>query len=183
MNRGKPQDDSLFELCKLQAATAGAFSEVLLRHFYETALQRCAKFIGWESPARQIRETVAVSGDGSIQLSEFPSSEVTLMAGAQVIDRLPKPERRRLEPGHRAWCCHYYLQAIYTVGVDLCDVDCLPADFKQAVCRVFAYLVENRGESVQDSATSSRSDVVQSRDIMTRSGARDFLRSYLTTVL
>lgn len=183
MTRGKPQDDSLFELCKLQAITDGAFPEPILRHFYEAALQRCAKFVGWTHPSRQVRETVAVSGDGSILLSEFPSGEVTLMAGAQVIDRLPKPEMRRITPGHRAWCCHCYLQATYQVGVDLCDVSCLPADFKQAVCRVFAYLVENRGESVQDSSMSSRSDSVQSRDIMTRSGARDFLRSYLTTVL
>lgn len=171
MTRGNPQDDSLFELCQLQAATAGAFADTLLRHFYETALKRCADFVGWTSPVRQIREQVAVAGDGSIKLSEVPSSDVLLMSGASVIERLPRPASRRIEPGHRAWCCHCYLQASYQVGVDLCDVSCLPPDFKQAVCRVFAYLVENRG------------DEPKSGQLMTDSRAKDFLRSYLTTVL
>ena len=171
MRRSTPQEDSLFELCKLQAATAGAFSETLLQHFYKAAFQHCAKFVGWSSPVEQVREQVSVRGDGSIQLSKRPSGEVLLMAGAQVIDRLPRPETRVLDPKHRAWCCHCFLQASYTVGFDLCNVDCLPEDFKQAVCRVFAYLVENRGESPQDG------------QLMRRSGAIDWLRPYLTTVL
>jgi len=171
MTRGKPQDDSLFELCKLQAATAGAFSETLLQHFYKSALQRCAKFVGWSSPVQQMNERVVVAGDGTIKLSHIPSSDVLLMSGAQVVERVPQPAGRLLEPGHRAWCCHCHLQASYTTGRDLCNTDCLPEDFKQAVCRVFAYLVENRGEEDQG------------RQLMTRSGAIDWLRPYLTTVL
>lgn len=162
-----PADD-LYELCKLHAATDGSFSEVLLRHYYEVALERCYKFLGWELCFRTITELVTVAGDGSIKLSHRSSSDVRLTSGATFIGVVPRPEGRLLLPGHMDWCCYCAITASYQVGKDPCDID---ASFKQAVCRVFAYLIENRG------------DAEAGGQLMTRSGAIGFLRGHLDTAI
>lgn len=169
MSRGKPQSDSLYDLCLLQADTAGAFDEKLLRHWYEAAVLKVLQFIARTGPVQNITETVVVRGDGTIRLNNTPSSDVKLTSGASLVALVPQPAGRDIDERHRGWCCYCHLQAHYTVGY--CDdPETMPPDIKQAVCRVFTYMVENRGEEDR-------------RRMMTASGAIDFLRPYLATAL
>lgn len=169
MSRGKPPSDSLFDLCKLQADTAGAFEDALLRHWYEAAVLKVLTFIDRRGPVQNISEQVVVRGDGTIRLKHVPTSDVKLMSGASLIAVVPQPAGRDIDERHRGWCCYCHLMAHYTIG-HCDDPDSLDADIKQAVCRVFTYMVENRGEEDR-------------RRMMTASGAIDFLRPYLSTAL
>lgn len=166
--RGKPNDDSLFDLCKLQSDTAGAFDDALLRHWYEAALLKVLQFIGRNGPVEQVTEPVMLKGDGSIQLSKRPSSDVRLTSGASVVATVPMPDSRLL-PCNRDLCCYCHLVAHYSTGYDN-DPACLPADIKQAVCRVFTWIVENRGDETQT-------------EVIKNSGAKSFLMPYLATAL
>ena len=173
--------ESAYEIAKLHAAVDGAFDETLTRHWFEAAWELCAEAVGFITPSRQITESVTVHGNGRVQLSHRPSSEVRLYASGRLVAVL-SPNAPELT-GHRnlpnpyeyeegdicapALCClSGCLQAVYSVGQDdACGVS--PA-FVQAVAQLFAYMAENRG------------DVKMDDQILTKSGAKGFLNPWLT---
>lgn len=162
--------DDGFEIAKLQAATEGSFDERMLRHFYAAAWELCADMIGGFSPAKEMRENVCPSPiDGVIRLSAQPSGPVRFYSGVQLVATVPP---NSVVLGGNAGCmvplcCYCNLVAYYPTGRDLCDV---PARFKQAVARVFTYMVENRGDVEMDEA------------VLCKCGAIAFLRPDLTYV-
>jgi hypothetical protein len=175
--------DQAYDLAKLHAATENSFAEPLMRQWFEAAWAVCADAIGLVYPARQVTESVAVLPNGTVKLSAEPSSDVKLYAGYMLVAVLP-PNAPELS-GHRnlpnpfadddtsitcsvSLCCYCNLTAVYSVGsCNLCDLS--PA-FVQAVCQLFAYMCENRG------------DVKMDDQILTRSGAKGFLASRMTYV-
>lgn len=167
--------DPLFALCKLQAATDGAFPEALLAHFYQVALTHCARYVGWgDGRVEQVRERVQADPfNGSLTLTRRPDTEVLLTSGPQFVAVIPKEQvHGRMIDGCGEWCCYCWLTASYSVGRDICDPCCRGPEFDQAVMRVFAFLVEHRGD-----------ETAGGNEIVSRSGAITFLRPYLTTIL
>jgi hypothetical protein len=139
----------IYALCKMQAVTDGAVDEPLLQHWFEAAFDLCAEEIGLIFPAQEIAEPIALDHRGSFHLSHQPSSEVRIFAGYTLLMVLPPSlERSWCDP---SLCCHCNLTAHYTVGRDLA-CSRFPPRFVQAVCRVFTYLVSNRGEMPLDKA-------------------------------
>lgn len=146
-----------YEICKLQAATDSTFDEKLMRHWFGAAWDLCAEMIGL-TPPMEIEETVVIRADGSFVLSHEPTSEVRLFSGYTLVLILPPTlERSRCDP---ALCCFCNLVARYRIGQETCE---LPPRFVQAVARVFAYIVENRGDSELD------------REVLAKCGALTFL--------
>lgn len=184
-----PFEDA-YEIAKLHAATDGAFDERLMRHWFDAAWQLCSEAIGLDYPARQVNETVPVNADGTVSLTGKPTGDVKLYANGSLVAVLP-PNAPTLT-GHRdlpnpyanpsddwSWrlrcspslCCYCYLQAVYDVGqrLDPCRDQFSPT-FVQAVARLFAYMVENRG------------DVKVDDQVLTNSGAKGFLASHMTYI-
>ena len=169
-------DDDPFEqtyaFCKEHAMVEGAFSERLTRQWFNAAWALCAEHIGFIYPARTITEMVPVNQEyGTIALSYRPSSPVTLKDGYRVVTILP-PNAPCItgEGGCPEVCCFCWLHATYTVGEDL-GCDGVPPRFVQAVAQLFAYIVENRG------------DTAMQPYLLYQSGAHAFLAPEVTYVL
>jgi hypothetical protein len=181
--------EAAYEIAKLHAATDGAFDERLTRHWFEAAWQLCCEAIGLVYPARQVNEIAPVNPDGTVSLTGKPTSDVKLYSNGALVAVLP-PNAPTLT-GHRnlpnpyahnsdwSWqlrcspslCCYCYLQAVYDVGqrIDPCRDQFSPS-FVQAVARLFAYMVENRG------------DVKIDDQVLTNSGAKGFLAPHMTYI-
>ena len=124
------------------------------------------------SVPRTITEMVPVNQEyGTIALSYRPSSPVTLKDGYRVVTILP-PNAPCItgEGGCPEVCCFCWLHATYTVGEDL-GCDGVPPRFVQAVAQLFAYIVENRG------------DTAMQPYLLYQSGAHAFLAPEVTYVL
>lgn len=159
-----------FEICKMQAASDGAFPEPLMEHWFKSAWDLCAQMIGFTYPPQQITETVIIHSNYHtrpwFRLSHKPSSEVKLYHGATLVMVLPPSLERS---GHwmcePSLCCYCELRAIYMVGEDTCDIS---PRFVQAVARLFTYIAENRG------------DVELDREVLAKCGALTWLGPDLT---
>jgi len=137
--------EQAYEICKLQASVDGAFPELLMRHWFQASWDLCAAMIGLVYPRREIQEPIIVDNCGNFQLSFRPSSDVEIFDGYTLIMTLPPSLKRSwCDP---ALCCLCKPVARYTVGEDICE---LSPRFVQAVARVFAYIVENRGDTELD---------------------------------
>lgn len=173
--------ENAYEIAKLHAAVDSAFDERLTRHWFEAAWETCASAIGMV-PAGQITESVEVDAWGHLKLSGKPTSQVKLYANGRLTmvlppnspmlsgsRYLPNPyEHHEADFCAPALCCLAgCLQAVYSVGQQDCGV---PASFVQAVARLFAYMVENRG------------DVKIDDQILTNSGAKGFLAPHMTYI-
>ena len=154
------QLNDAFALCKLQAASDGAFPDELLKHWFDAAWDLCAAMVDLVFPAQQVVEAVRFDRHGRLLLTHQPSSDVRIYEGYTLIAVLPPSlERTRCDP---SLCCRYNLTAHYEVGTtDPCQA--ISPRFVQAVARVFTYLVENRG------------DVLLDADVLSKSGAMLFL--------
>jgi hypothetical protein len=173
--------ESAYEIAKLHAAIDGAFDERLTRHWFEAAWETCASAVGMVPPG-QITETVNVDAWGNVKLSGKPTSSVKLHANGALVmvlppnapvfsgsRYLPNPyERNDVDICMPALCCLAgCLQAVYSVGQQDCGY---PPSFVQAVARLFAYMVENRG------------DVKIDDQVLTNSGAKGFLAGHMTYI-
>src|SRR5262245_48376059 len=159
------QIDDAFEFCKEYASADGAFDDGMLRLMFSAAWDLCAQMVGHDPP-RQVEEVFSLRDDGSFVLSYTPTSEVRIYAGYQLLAVLPPSlERSRCD---RSLCCHCRLVAKYTTGKDECEYS---SRFIQAVARLFAYMIENRGDSELDD------------QVLAKCGALAFLRPDLTFVL
>lgn len=161
--------EQLYELCKLQAQTDGAFAEPLMRAWFAAALELCSDMAGLVYPARQIRESLTMNWRGAYVLSERPSGPVEIFDGYKLITVIPRPLDRSISclP---ALCCLCHPYARYTVGQDL-PCGAFSPRFGQAVARLFAYIVENRGDSELD------------REVLAKCGALTFLGPDLQYVM
>lgn len=149
--------DQAYAIAKEQANVNGEFSDTLTRSWFDAAWDLCAQMTGFVWPPVEIRELVTIRDDGSFRLSYRPSSAVSLYSGYLLVATLPRSlERSRCMP---ALCCYCNLQARYWVGEDACT---LPPRFVQAVSRVFAFLVNHRGDDGDE-------------HILAKSGAMSFL--------
>lgn len=157
-----------YEICKLQAAADGAFSEPLMQHWFKAAWDLCAGMIGHVYPPQQITERVTILSSGSFRLSHQPTSDVRLYAGATLVAVLPPSlqmsDRWLCRP---SLCCYCDLLAQYDIGEETCEIS---PRFLQAVARLFAYMVENRG------------DVELDREVLAKCGALAWLGPDLTYV-
>jgi len=161
------QVNAAFALCKLQAATDGAFPDELLRHWFDAAWDLCAEMVGLVFPARAVVEPIFLDECGNFALSYPPASEVKIYAGYTLIAVLPPSLRRTwCDP---SLCCHCNITAHYTVGNDD-PCSAIPPRFVQGVARLFTYMVENRG------------DVEMNDQILGRCGALRFLSPDLAYV-
>lgn len=153
--------EQMYELAKMQAQTDGAFSEELTRAWFDAAFDICAEMIGF-SPAQQIREPLFIDLQGNFVLSHRPSSTVEIFEGYKLITILPRPLDRKISCCATYLCCLCHPYARYTVGQ---EVGCggFSPRFVQAVCRVFTYILENRGDSELD------------REVLAKCGALTFL--------
>jgi hypothetical protein len=177
--------EQAYEIAKLHAATDGHFAEPLTRQWFNAAWEICADAVGIQPP-RQVTENVSVLPNGTVQLSGRPTSDVRLYANGMLVAVLP-PNAPELS-GHKnlpnpyahgeeqslacsvSLCCYCNLCAVYDVGSRAAMCDISPA-FLQAVCQLFAYIAENRGDTKLDD------------QILTRSGAKGFLAPSMTYVL
>jgi hypothetical protein len=155
-----------YELCKLQAQVDGAFPEELLQFWFKAAWDLCADMVGLVPAQRIEREPICIDECGNFTLNFQPSSPVQIFEGYTLVATLPPNlQRSRCTP---ALCCLCHPYASYTVGQDFCE---LPPRFVQAVARVFAYIVENRGDTEKDEF------------VLRKSGAFAFLAPDLTYVM
>lgn len=146
-----------FEICKLQASVDDTFDERLMRNWFQAAWDLCAEMIGLMPPT-QIEEPIIIRMDGSFVLSHVPTSPVQIYDRYRLVMTLPPTlERSFCDP---SLCCLCNLWVRYMIGQETCEV---PARFIQAVARVFAYIVENRGDSELD------------REVLAKCGALTFL--------
>lgn len=161
-----------YAIAKEHAVVEGAFSERLMRHWFEAAWGMCAESVGLIFPSQRIDEWVAVNPiTGGIPLSYPPTSDVELYLGARRVALL-KPSAPCLNGMGSCWdvpCCERALRAIYWAGEDFNGA--VPPRFLQAVCRLFTYICENRGDVPLDEA------------VLGKSGAKAFLNPDLTYVL
>jgi len=161
-----------YALAKEHAVVEGAFSETLMRHWFEASWALCAAATGLIFPSQRIDEWVAVDPiTGFIPLSYPPTSTVEIYAGARKVAVLA-PSAPCLTGQGSCWdvpCCEQQLRAIYWTGEDFNGA--VPPLFLQAVLRVFTFICENRGEVQLDEA------------ILGKSGAKAFLSSRLPYVL
>lgn len=177
--------EQAYEIAKLHAATDGHFDERLTRHWFNAAWEICADAVGFIYPGRQVTETVPVLPNGTVQLSGRPSGEVRLYANGMLVAVLP-PNAPELS-GHKnlpnpyaheeqsltcsvSLCCYCSLVAVYDVGSNAGPCAEISPAFVQAVCQLFAYICENRGDTKLDD------------QILTRSGAKGFLAPGMTYV-
>jgi len=172
---------SAYEIAKLHAAVDGAFDEKLMRHWFGAAWALCAQYAGIVFPAARIDELVSIGADGALTLSQTPSSDVRFYAGGKLVATLP-PGSPCFQPRSEAddfagcrmccpdLCCYCDLRASYTAGMGA-GCDDLPPGIVQAVARVFAYIVENRGDAELD------------EHVLGKCGAKAFLSPYLTYVM
>jgi len=160
---------SAFEICKAQAAVDGAFSEALLKHWFQASWDQCAEMVGLIWPPQDITERITIRRDGSFRLSYQPSSEVKIYDGATLLLTLPPSlERSPCDPFLCECCTCCGLTAHYRTGGEFCEV---PPRFVQAVARLFTYMVENRGDTPQD------------EHLLYKCGAWAFLSPELTFVM
>jgi hypothetical protein len=173
--------EDAYAIAKLHAATDGAFDERLTQHWFAAAWETCASAIGMDMPG-QVTESVTVDAWGTIKLSHKPTSEVRLYANGRLVMIIP-PNSPMLNGSRNlpnpyahedadfcapALCCLAgCLQALYSVGSQSCGVS---PSFVQAVARLFAYMVENRG------------DVKIDDQILSNSGAKGFLAPHMTYI-
>lgn len=157
--------EAAFEICKLQAANDGAFDEGWLRHVFAAAWSKCADMIGLEPP-QEITEPICIDDRGTFTLSHRPTGPVQIFDGYQLIAVLPPS--LKADACTPALCCLCHPRAVYMAGSASCE---LPPGFVQAVARVFAYILANRGDAEMDP------------NILSRSGAKAFLRDDLTFML
>lgn len=156
-----------FALCKLQAASDGAFPDELLKHWFEAAWSLCAGMVEMVFPAQQIVEPIQIDHRGRFGLSHQPAGDVRIFDGYTLLAVLPPNlQRTWCDP---SFCCRCNLTAHYTIGTDD-PCEAISPRFIQAVARVFTYLVQNRG------------DVPLDPDILTKSGAMLFLSSEILYV-
>jgi len=179
--------EEAYELAKLQAATDGTFDERLMRHWFAAAWDLCSQMVGLDPQPREINEDVTVTPNGTIKLSHKPSGQIRLYSCYELVavlppnspmlgpSRLPNPYTGIGEGRRGDWyvtcgislCCYCDLTAKYMTGSsDPCGP--MPAAFTQAVCRLFCYLVENRGDAEMDPS------------ILSKSGAKAFLSGQIT---
>src|SRR5262245_46759534 len=174
-----------YEIAKLQAATAGAFDEKLLRHWFEAAWDLCAAMVGLVFPPLPVDEMVTVAPAGALLLSAPPPGAVRFCSAPDLVAVLP-PNSPCVGPrpgglfddesgvGLRCpdLCCFCNVRAIYTtdggLGIE-CDEG--PPWFVQAVARLFVYIAENRGDTEMDER------------VLAKCGAKAFLAPYLTYAL
>jgi len=174
-----------FEIAKLHAAVDGAFSEPLMRHWFEAAWDLCAAQVGMIFPPQAMDETVVVGPGGQIVLSQPPSSEVRFYAGPNLVAVLPPNSPCFGESPRQLWddeggcgtrcpdlCCYCNVRALYTTdgGLGL-DCDEVPPWFVQAVARLFTYIAENRGDAEMNEA------------VLAKCGAKAFLAPHLQYAL
>lgn len=157
MNEQPNQIEIAYQICKAQASVDCAYEEPLLRHWFEAAWDLCADMVDL-TPAQQIKEPLQIDTCGQATLSYRPSGPVEILDGYTVVAVVPRPFDRRLCYSE-GLCCLCMPYARYNIGQDMCQ---LPPRFVQAVARVFAYLVENHGDSGDD-------------HVLTRCGAMSFL--------
>jgi len=159
--------DAAFALAKMQAATDDAFPVELLRHWFDAAWDLCAEAAGLVFPARAIVEPICLDDCGNFRLTFRPTSDVQIFTGYTLLMVLPPTLKRNwCQP---SLCCHCNLTARYTVGDDD-PCSAIPPHFVQAVCRLFTYMVENRGDTEMDD------------QVLGKSGALTFLSPDLTYV-
>lgn len=183
--------EEAFKIARAQAATDGAFDEILLRHWFQTAWEMCAAMIGLEYPAGTVTDKVEVDSLGTVRLSRRPSGPVKLYSCGQPVatvpptsillaanrPNLPNPYTGFGE-GRGDWlltcgtslCCYCDLTAVYPVG-DSDPCSAMPASFIQAVARLFSYMCENRGEVEMDES------------VFSKSGAKAFLSAQITYLM
>jgi len=137
------QIEAAYEICKLQAAADGTFDDKLMRHWFKAAWETCAQIDGL-TPPTQIEESITIrASDGGFTLSHEPTGPVEIYDNYRLVAVLPPSlERSRCDP---AFCCLCNPWARYMTGQESCEIS---ARFIQAVARVFAYIVENRGDSL-----------------------------------
>lgn len=136
------QIEEAFELCKLQAATDDAFDEKLLRFWFRSAWDLCAAMSGW-IPRQEIEERIIIDDRGGFQLSYQPTSDVRIYSNYKLVAVIPPS--LKMAPCDPGLCCFCDLIAKYTIGTgEPCEI---PPRFLQAVARLFAYMVENRGDA------------------------------------
>lgn len=161
-----------YAIAKEHAVVEGAFSERLLKAWFDAAWCLCSAQVGLIFPEQKIDEWVTMDPmTGFIRLTYPPSSSVDLYVGARRVAVL-SPAAPCLTGTGSCWevpCCEQSLRAIYTTGEDFNGA--VPPCFLQAVCRVFTYICENRGEVPMDEA------------LLGKSGAKAFLNADMAYVL
>lgn len=143
LTQTKPADqiEKAYAIAKAHASADEAFDEDLMRHWFEAAFDLCAVMIDFVFPPQEIRERIVLRPDGSFRLHHAPSSDVKLYHGATLVAVIGRDlVRSRCDA---SLCCYCDLMAHYTIGDESCTI---PPRFIQAVARVFAYIVENRGD-------------------------------------
>jgi hypothetical protein len=180
--------DAAYEIAKAHAVVDGAYSEALTRHWFAAAWDLCAQAVGLVPP-RQVTETVFPNQrDGTVQLAGKPTSEVRLYSSDGTLVAVLPPNAPQLN-GHNnlpnpfdhrdidsiacmppSLCCYCMLTAQYNVGQAIGPCDAFSPAFVQAVCQLFAFMVENRG------------DVKLDDQVLTRSGAKGWLSGGLTYI-
>lgn len=157
------QLQSAFDFCKANASVDGAFPDALLRSYFDAAWQLCAEMIGYEPPG-QIQERIQIDDRGLFRLSRMPTGPVEVFAGYTRVAVLTSPFKG-MGPCDPSLCCFCDLTVRYPVGSASCEIS---PRFLMAVARLFAYLVENRGDSEMD------------EQVLAKSGAKAFLAPDLT---
>lgn len=157
--------EQAYQLCKMQASVDCAYEEPLLRFWFESAWDLCADMVDL-TPFQEIKEPLQVNDCGRATLSYRPNGPVEILDGYTVVAVVPRPFDRILCYSE-GLCCLCMPYARYTIGQNGCG---FPPRFIQAVARVFAYLVENHGDSGDD-------------HILTRCGAMSFLAPDVSYVL
>lgn len=163
--------ETAYQIAKLHAATDGAFDEQLMRHWFDAAWETCADFSGFIYPVQTISEPVFPDAErGVVKLSHEPTGPVKVYSGSKYIMTLPANSWvfGGDIPSPMDLCCLCNLTVSYQIGE---EGECgrVPASFVQAVARLFAYIVENRG------------DVEMDPNVLMKSGAIEFL--HVTYVL
>lgn len=159
------QLQSAFDFCKANASIDGAFSDELLKHYFNAAWQLCAAMVGFEPPG-EVQERIQIDVNGFFQLSRRPTGPVEVFAGYTRVAVL-NPPFLGMGPCDPSLCCFCDLMVRYPVGSATCEIS---PTFMLAVAKVFAHLIEHRGDDDMDDR------------ILTRSGAMSFLAN-ITYVL
>jgi hypothetical protein len=161
------QVERAFELCKLQASADGAFDEGLMRQWFDSAWALCAAMVNL-TPPTPIEEKIIINPEnGSFFLSHVPTpgTDVEVYDKYQLVATIPASLIR--QPCANLCClCDPWVK--YMTGQQSCEVS---PTFIMAVMRLFAYMVENRGDSELD------------REVLAKCGALTFLSPDLCYVL
>jgi hypothetical protein len=159
------QVEQAYQLCKLHASADGAFDETLMRQWFNACWALCATMVDL-TPPQEIEEKITINpADGSFILSHVPTSDVQVFDKYQLVAVIRRDLVR--QPCANLCClCDPWVK--YMIGQETCEVSPM---FIQAVMRLFAYQVENRGDSELD------------REVLAKCGALTFLMPDLTYVL